>query len=137
MIERKGYVRKYSNNVREKGFTVKRSSGKSYKVHPTADHAVVKSKCIKNTGKPGVGVPKSIGPLRKGELAKYGYSYKESESNRRAALRQAVEEYGALGVFRKLDAVAKLTERTVPNASNIFEKDRAWVESKYGPLKAP
>jgi len=137
MIERKGYVRKYSNNVREKGFTVKRSSGKSYKVHPTADHAVVKSKCIKNTGKPGVGVPKSIGPLRKGELKKYGYSYTETRENRHTALRRAVEVYGAFNVFDKLGAAAEEARRIAPNASDIFEKDRAWVESKYGPLKAP
>ena len=137
MIERRGYIRKYSSNVREKGFTVKRSSGTSYRVHPKANTAVVKAKCVRNTGKPGTGVPKSIGPLRKGELKKYGYSYTESRDNRHTALRRAVEVYGALDVFHKLDAVAKLTVRTAPNASDIFEKDRDWIENKYGPLKAP
>ena len=135
MIERKAYVRKYSNTVRKRGFTVKRATGTSYRVHPKANAATVKSKCIKNTGKPEKGIPKSIGPLRKGELAKHGYSYRESEDKRHTALRRSVNEYGALGVYRKLDAVAKLSARTAPKASNVFEQDRKWVESKYGPLK--
>ena len=136
MIERKAYVRKYSTAVREKGFTVKRASGASYKIHPKANAATVKSKCIKNTGKPGKGVPKSIGPLRKGELAKYGYSFRNPETGRHTALRRAVDAYGALGVYRKLDAVAKLSARTAPKASDVFEKDRIWIKSKFGPLKA-
>jgi hypothetical protein len=136
MIERKGYVRKYSTTVRQKGFTVKRSSGTTYRVHPRASAAVVNSKCVKNTGKPGKGVPRSIGPLRKGELAKYGYSYREAEEKRRAALRRAVGAYGTLGVYRKLDAVAKLSKRSAPRASDVFEKDREWVKTKFGSIKA-
>ena len=136
MIERKAYVRKYSNTVRKAGFTVKRATGTTYRVHPKANAATVKSKCIKNTGKPGQGVPKSIGPLRKGELAKHGYSYKETEDKRHTALRRAVSDYGALGVYRKLDAVAKLSVKTAPKASDVFEKDREWVQSKYAPLKS-
>jgi len=135
MIERRAYVRKYSTSVRQKGFTVTRS-GKTYRVRPKAGPSVVNSKCVKNTGKPGVGVPKSIGPLRKGELYKYGYSYKETEEKRRTALRRAIGAYGTLGVYRKLDAVAKLTENTAPKASDVFGKDRDWVKSHFGPLKA-
>jgi hypothetical protein len=29
-----------------------------------------------------------------------------------------------------------LTEKTAPDASRIFNKDRKWIEEKYGPLKA-
>jgi hypothetical protein len=137
MIERRGYVRKYSTAIRQKGFTVKRASGKSYRVYPKASPSSVNSVCVKDTGKPGKGVPKSIGPLRKGELAKHGYSFRDSEDKRHAALKLAVEDYGALGVYRKLDAVAKLTVRTVPRASEVYTKDRAWIQTKYGPLKAP
>ena len=135
MIERKAFVRKYSTSVRQKGFTVTRS-GKTYRVRPKSGPSIVNSKCVKNTGKPGKGVPNPIGPLRKGELNKYGYSYTETEEKRHAALRRAVGAYGTLGVYRKLDAVAKLTERTAPKASDVFEKDRDWVKSHFGPLKA-
>jgi len=137
MIERKGYVRKYTTAVRQKGFTVRKATGKSYRVYPKASPSSVNSACVKDTGKPGKGVPKSIGPLRKGELSKHGYSFRDGEEKRHAALRRAVEDYGALGVFRKLDAVAKLTVRTVPKASEIYKKDREWIQSKYAPLKAP
>jgi hypothetical protein len=46
-------------------------------------------------------------------------------------LKKAVEEYTALGVFRKLDAVAKLTKRTAPEAHRIFKTDRDWVQRTY------
>ena len=135
MIERKGYVRKYTSAVRKRGFTVQRD-GKKYKVYPEEKSMYVAPSCVKNTGKPGKGVPRSIGPLRKGELAKHGYSFRASEDVRHRALRHAVEEFGPLGVFRKLDAVSKLTKLTVPEASKTYGKDRNWVESAYGPLKA-
>jgi hypothetical protein len=125
MILRKGYTRKYTTAVRTSGFTVKKH-GKAYRVQPTAKDMFVKSSCIKNVGKPGKG-PKLFGPLRKGELAKYGYSFRASESERHGALKKAITEYGSTGVFRKLNAVAKLTKRASPKASNVFSKDREWV----------
>lgn len=136
MIERKGYVRKYTSSVRKRGFTVERSGSKTYRVYPKDKSMHVAPSCVKNTGKPGKGVPKSIGPLRKGELAKHGYSFRAGERARRQALRQAVDDFGALGVFRKLDAVAKLTKRTVPEAAAIYKRDRNWIENSFGPLKA-
>ena len=136
MIERKPYARKYSTAVLQKGFTKKTKNGKTIIVKPhKRSLSFVKPKCIKDVGLPGKG-EQSIGPLRKGELNKYGYSMKESEEKRHAALREAIDEYGALGVFRKLDAIAKLTVRTIPEASKIYEKDRDWVEKRFGPLKA-
>jgi hypothetical protein len=131
MIERKEYARKYSTAILQKGYTTKK--GKRYPRKHSLSY--VGSKCIKNTGLPGKR-KQSIGPLRKGELSKYGYSMMETEEKRHTALKKAVEEYGALGVYRKLDAVAKLTARTIPNASKIYEKDKNWIEKKYGPLKA-
>jgi hypothetical protein len=68
-------------------------------------------------------------------LAKHGYTYRGTSAQRRAALREAAKEFGALGVYRKLNAVAKLTMRTIPKASDIFEEDRQWVKSSLGPLK--
>jgi hypothetical protein len=99
---------------------------------------MVESRCVKNTGLPGKGPRsgKGIGPLRKGELARFGYSYKNTQAQRHAALKKAAEEYGALGVYRKLNAVAKLTTRTIPKVSTILAADRNWVRSSMGPLKA-
>jgi hypothetical protein len=133
MIRRRSYTRKYSTAVRSQGFTVKKS-GKAYRVLPKATDMYVESGCIKNTGLVGKG-PKLFGPLRKGELAKYGYSFKVSESGRHAALKKAVNAYGATGVFHKLDAVAKLTKRTSPKAHAVFSEDREWVR-KTIPLSA-
>lgn len=135
MIERKAYARTYSTAVRERGFTVRRASGTTYKVYPKAKDATVKSRCVKDTGKPK-NPTKKIGPLRKGELAKHGYSYKSSSDSRHSALRHAIGEYGVLGVYRKLDAVAKLSKTKKPEASKVFKADRDWVNSTHGPMKA-
>ena len=135
MIERKGFVRRYSSQVRQQGFTVHRN-GKTYKVFPKERSVSVNSRCVKNTGKTIAGVAKSIGPLRKGELAKHGYAFRKSDMARHRALKHAVDEFGALGVYRKLDAVAKLTVNKVPEASKVYGADKNWVKEKFGPLKA-
>jgi hypothetical protein len=62
--------------------------------------------------------------------------YDKDQSERHTALKKAVEEFGALGVFRKLDVVAKLSKRTAPEASKIFKADRNWIESNYK-LRSP
>ncbi len=133
-IARKSYVRRYSTKVRAAGYTARRKSGKTYRVVPKAKSMMVQSKCVKDLGLPGKG--QGFAPLRKGELAKHGYSFRKTNSQRYAALNSAVKDYGALGVYRKLDAVAKLTVRTVPTAAAVFKKDRNWVQGRYGPLKA-
>lgn len=100
--------------------------GKSYTVPP---------QCIKDRGLPGKGVAPGqtpIGPLKKGELTKYGYSAKLTESERHAALEKALRAYGPLTLYRKLNAVAKLSMRTAPETSHIFAKDRDWVKKYYG-----
>lgn len=136
MIERKEYARKYSTAVLQKGFTRKSKFGKTSVINPRKQSLTyVGAKCVKDIGLPGKG-NKSIGPLKKGELTKYGYSMREDEEKRRSALRKAVDEYGALGVYRKLNAVSKLTFRSIPQASKVYEKDRNWIKEKYAPLKA-
>jgi hypothetical protein len=134
MIPRKSYTRKYSTAVRKYGFSVKRD-GKTYRVFPKASNMLVNSKCIKNVGSTRRSKVARIGPLRKGELSKYGYSFRRTESERKAALKAAINSYGALGVYRKLNAVAKLTSHTVPKAAKAFSADRNWVRSHFGPLK--
>jgi Family of unknown function (DUF5771) len=131
-ILRKGYTRKFKNATKKMGFTVRRNH-KVFTVRPKANSVHVPAACIKDRGLAGKGPRdgKGIGPLRKGELIKYGYSYRLPDSQRRSALKRAVDRYGALTVYRKLDAVAKLSMRTAPDASKIFKMDRDWIRSNY------
>lgn len=133
-ILRKAYVRKYTTGVRQKGYTVKKGD-KTYRAYPSSGSTIVKASCIKDRGKEGKG-PQEIGPLRKGELLKHGYTYRKSTDERHSALRKAVKEFGALGVYRKLNAVAKLSSRSEPQIAKVFKADREWVKREMGPLKA-
>jgi len=150
MIERKEFTRRYSTAVIQKGFEKKTKSGKVKIVKPHKHNTViVKTKCVKDKGFPGKGTQK-IGPLHKGELTKHGYQIFQksksgnyifetngkthkvvSQERRHKALRKAIKEYGALDVFRKLDAVAKLSVRTTPQGSKIWEEDRDWVKKTF------
>jgi hypothetical protein len=135
-IARASYARKYSTAVRQRGYTVRKASGTTYKVYPKNDTLFVPASCIKDTGLPGKGVPQPIGPLRKGEMTKFGYSSKKPVEERHKALREAVANLGALSTYRKLDAVAKLGVRVSPDSARIFAADRDWVAKTFGPLKA-
>lgn len=131
-IKRKGYTRRYRPNVAQSGFTVRRK-GKIYTVKPTTNSIEVPSRCIINRGLPGKG-PKEgegFGKLRKGELIKYGYQYRLSDRLRQDALKRAIKRFGPLSVYRKLNAVSKLSMRTAPDASKIFSVDRNWIRSNY------
>jgi hypothetical protein len=74
-----------------------------------------------------------IGTLRKGDLSRFGYSNVTamSEGRRHLALASAVRRYGALSLFRKLNAIFVLTRNTAPASSAIFKKDRDWIREKY------
>jgi hypothetical protein len=141
-VRRTAYTRRYSTGVRQRGYTVRRRNGRAYRVYPSASRMLVRSGCIRNRGLPGKGIlrggktMKTIGPLRKGELTKHGYSTKNKTMKRQSALRKAVKEFGALGVYRKLNAVAKLGVRTMSRAAKTFKRNRNWVRKTYGPLKA-
>ena len=132
-ILRAPYKRGYSKTLKQEGYNVHRRN-KTYRAYPKATNVLVQASCIKDKGLPGKG-PKEISDLRKGELAKYGYNLHKREAERHEALRKAIAVYGALGVYRKLDAVAKLTIRTIPEASRTFKKDRHWVRKTFS-LKA-
>ncbi len=97
---------------------------------------LVKESCIRNIGAPGKGLRGSpgIGPLRKGDLSKFGYSRVNtlSVSERHGALQKAVSSYGSLTTWRKLNAVYVYTRRTSPGASRIFKDDMDWIRSRYG-----
>ncbi len=131
-IMRRGYTRKFKPSVKTSGFTVRRK-GTVYTVRPKVNTIRVPAACIKNRGLPGKGPREGegIGKLRKGELIKYGYQYRLSDAVRQKALKKAIKRYGPFSVYRKLDAVAKLSLRTAPDASIIFSRDRDWVKSNF------
>jgi hypothetical protein len=132
-IARSGYLRKISTRIHTEGYNRKTKTGKIIRVRPKTKTMRVKSACIKDVGKKGKASSSTprIGPLRKGDLKKYGYSYKLPETRRHAALKSAVREYGPLGVYHKLNAVAKLTTISAPSAHSAFSKDRNWIRIQY------
>lgn len=117
--------------------TIKRDAYMRYT--RSGKHVLVPESCIRDVGAPGKGLRggPGIGPLRRGELAKHGYTavQKMSVDDRHAALDRAVGEFGGLGVWRKLNAVAIYTRRTSPEASRVFKADMDYIRNKYG-LKA-
>lgn len=128
-------IRCRKDYILRKGYTRKSRSGKRVRVT---------ARCIKDRGLPGKGYQgkgpfgaqrgPGIGKLREGELSQFGYSgvSKLSEAQRHVALKKAIAEYGALNVFRKLNAVAVYTKHTSPGVSRVFKSDMAWIRSYYG-----
>lgn len=137
-VLRKAYVRVFKAETRKKGYTRRTRSGSTITIKPKRKSVTVPAACIDDKGRPGKLPPgvQGIGPLRSGELKKHGYSYKNSSEQRHRALSSAVQEFKPLGVYRKLDAVAKLMIRQRPDAARIFAADRDWIRQAYGPLKA-
>jgi hypothetical protein len=124
--KRKGYTRKFRSTVKNSGYTVRRK-GKLYTVRPKVQYVTVPASCVKKQNS----TVKRIGKLRKGDLIKYGYQYRLSDLSREKALVKAVAAYGAISVYHKLDAIAKLSVTHAPDASKIFAKDRDWVRLQY------
>lgn len=97
----------------------------------------VAASCIKKQGLPGAkgyhGIGPGIGPLRKGDLAKFGYDHVTTMSaqKRHDALARAVRAYGSLTLRRKLNAIYVYTRNTAPASSAIFKADRDWVKAHY------
>ncbi len=116
-----------SGYIKRASFTRRSRSGRK---------SIVPEQCIRNVGAPGKGLRggPGIGTLRKGELAKYGYSNVVSlpVAARHTALAKAVDAYGSLGVWRKLNAVYVYTRRLSPASSKVFKADMDWIRSKYG-----
>lgn len=131
-IMRKGYTRRFRKSITNSGYTVRRK-GTVYVAKPKKRSITVNAGCIRDRGLPGKGPTngESIGKLRKGALIKYGYQYRLSDLTREKALKKAVHAYGAESVYHKLDAVAKLSPRTSPDASKIFSRDRNWIKQTF------
>ena len=107
------------------------------KVKPTAYRR--KGKLVKrkgyayrrvDLGKPGKG-PRLIEIKEKGALRRHGYSVKKSEEARHRALAKAIKEYGALSVYRKLNAQYVFRKRYDPRTAAIFKSDAEWVRGNF------
>ena len=135
-----GTVRRssYTRHVKNQSYTHKTKNGRSFQVHPRSHTSKVGASCVKvssKTGRPPSSAVR-IGPLKKGELKKFGYSYKLPEETRREALQDAIDKLGPLNVYYKLHAVSELTKSKAPKASAIFMEDKKWIQTVYGPLHA-
>lgn len=110
--------------------TIKR---KAYKTRRGTKYS---ARCIKDRGLPGTfkdrfpGI-KGIGALKKGKLTQHGYHVDLSDAERHRALDRAVDDYGALSVFRKLKAVATYSHHTSPDNFAIYNEDASYVHDKY------
>jgi hypothetical protein len=72
-----------------------------------------------------------IGPLKKGELSRYGYKSSAPRTVRRNALRKAVQTYGPTSTFRKVNALETYSKRTAPSRSKTYRADRNWVKKTF------
>jgi hypothetical protein len=127
---RSGFARKYATRVRREGYVVRRGS-RRVRIYPKSRTTYIKSKCVKDpNARPGT---RSISkyPLKKKELTRFGYHAHIPKTERRAALIKAAQVYGALPLYHKLDAVAKLSERRAPEAAAVFSRDRDWIRRTY------
>jgi len=127
---RKSFTRKFRSSITRSGFTVRRK-GKLYTVHPTNKSVHVPASCIKIRNESVRNNSRRMSQLRKGDLIRYGYQYRLADRLRHRALEKAIKVYGALSVYHKLDAVAKLSVKSAPDASAIFVKDREWVRDHH------
>ena len=102
----------------------------------TRKHTRVAARCIADVGVPGKGFQgegPGIGPLRHGDLTQFGYGHVTAmtKGRRHLALARAVHAYGALTVWRKLNAVYVYTRNTAPASSAVFKADRDWIKAHY------
>ena len=122
---RKSYTRIFRNSTVKQGYTVRRK-GTLFVVHPRTKPVRVPAHCVRSRK----ALSTQIGSLRKGDLLQFGYQYRLSDAKRHKALKKAIEHFGATSVFHKLDAVAKLSVTSAPDASVIFSRDRNWVRGQ-------
>lgn len=129
--------------VLARGFSRRCGSGKILRgpyvriLSKSGKRSYIPAACITNRGAPGKGLASGkpgIGPLRSGDLERFGYTNVTdlSQARRHIALAAAVREYGSLTVWRKLNAVYVYTKRSSPESSRIFKADRDWVNATYG-----
>ena len=75
--------------------------------------------------------PSVIGPLKRKMLTCYGYHPVESMTARHKSLVRAIKTESAMAVFRRLHAIAMITQKKLPTASKVYRRDRNWIGEKY------
>ena len=93
-----------------------------------APSEVESQSCVRGYHGPG----KGIGPLKKGNLSKYGYSTAKSARSRHTALNAAVKYDGALPTYHRLNALSIYTRRSAPATSKAALADRNYIGLQYG-----
>jgi len=103
----------------------------------TGKRKLVKGSCISKRGLSNRRTIKKIGPLRQGDLKQYGYQkiHTLSVKKRHQALAQAVNKYGSLSVWKKVNVLYIFNKHTNPKLSDLYNKDKNWIKYTYG-LKA-
>lgn len=110
---------------------------RSKKNKATNPKTYVSEACIKSRGLPGKTSLKyrnsGIGPLKKGELGKFGYHHLDTltKKQRHNSLIDAEKQLGAPKLVRKLGAIRTYLKNTSPKISNIFYQDQKWVRKTY------
>ena len=125
----KGYI--IRNSYIRNPFTKKSGAHVSKKV--------ISAKCIKSRGLPGKtsnrykGPNKGIGPLKKGELSKHGYTSIKNMGvrKRHKALDSAVKEYGSPMILKKLGAIKTYQKNKSPQVSELLYSNMKWLRKKY------
>lgn len=102
-VHRRGYTRKEGTRVK----------GTTYR--------------MKDRGKPGKG-PKLFS-VKKGKLAPYHTNM--PAKLRHQILKRKIKKYGALSVFRSLNAQVVFRKREKSRAKEVFKKDRDWVKKNF------
>jgi hypothetical protein len=127
---RRSYMRKYSNTVKREGFLVRRK-GTLTRIYPKEDIIKVPGACVPISGMKETGYTIKDESLEKGELLKFGYTFRLPDTVRHEALHKAIQKYGVRHVYRKLHTVSKLFRTSKPEAANVFRDDAKWVKSHY------
>lgn len=126
---RQGYYRKYTSAIKREGYLVKRGD-KMVRVHPQTDAVYIKPTCVdeREALKEEISY---TGPLKKGQLLRYGYNFRLPTTSRQEALRKAERVYGAAFVHKTLARVAKLFHDSKPEAAKVFAADRDWMKTTF------
>ena len=117
--------------IMRKGYTPARKSNTDHRGYNRIVRKHVRATCVKNTSKHAKKQKVEVGPLKQGELSKYGYSLRESEPERRYALGKAMHDYTPLVIYHKLDQLAKIFVKLIPRASKIYKQDGNWIYKSY------
>lgn len=68
--------------------------------------------------------------LKKGTLSQFGYSMKNSQSNRHKSLKKAIKIIKPLSIYRKLNALYVLNKNRNPHTAKLFKYDAKWLKNK-------